>query len=153
MKKKIMMFLRKIVVVSAWSLVLLLSVAGTIAYTKDAEAAKWYGLYSSALSKIPKQESTEDIVVRVAKEQGIDWLLAVRIIDCESRWNRYFKEKMNDGSYDRGLFAFNDHGKRYGWVSDEQAFDPEMATIIFAQEVKAGNLKNWLCARSLGLTK
>lgn len=96
-------------------------------------------------------EPTENIIKRIADEEEVSWLMVVRIIDCESRWDKYFKEKMKDGSYDRGLFAFNTN--HYKQVTDDEAFNPEIATRIFIQEYKAGNLNNWLCARSLGYVK
>lgn len=132
-----------------------LAIFTIVAIVRSYEAEKWSKLLEDTRALVPvvSTEKTEDIVVRVAKEQGISWLLAVRVIECESRWNKYFSERMKDGSKDRGLFAFNDSPKRYGWVTDDEAFNPEIATMIFAQEVKAGNLKNWLCARALGLVK
>lgn len=97
------------------------------------------------------KEAPEDIVYRVAREEGISWLLAVRIIDCESRWDKYFQAVMKDGSKDRGLLAFNT--KYYPEVSADCVFDPECSVREFAKEVKAGHLNNWLCTKTLGLVK
>jgi len=97
------------------------------------------------------KESTQDIVYRVAREEGIDWLMTVRIIDCESRWDKYFSATMKTGSKDMGLLAFN--SASYPELSKDCIYDPECAVRTFAKEVKAGRLKNWLCARTLGYVK
>ena len=97
------------------------------------------------------KESVEDVVYRVAHEEELDWLMVVRIIDCESRWDKYFNEKMKDGSRDKGLMAFN--SKYYPNVSADCVFDPECSIRTFAEEVRSGNLGNWACAKVLGYTK
>ena len=130
---------------------------GSFTIGKYLEVEKWQSLVEFWKGQVPmdvaEEESMENIVKRVMDEEGVSWLLAVRIIECESRWEKYFSEKMKDGSRDRGLFAFNNSPSRYGWVEDDCAFNPACSTRIFAQEVKAGNLKYWLCAKPLGLLK
>jgi hypothetical protein len=101
------------------------------------------------ITEVKQKELPEDIVKRVLDEEGISWLMGVRLIECESRWNVFFKEKMRDGSYDRGLWAFNSN--HYKQVSDECAFDPECATRTFAKYYKEGKINDWLCARLLKL--
>ncbi len=101
------------------------------------------------ITKTEQKEKAENIVKRIADEEGVDWLMVVRLIDCESRWDVFFKEKMKGGSYDRGLFAFNSY--HYKQVSDECAFSPECATREFIKAYKEGKLSDWLCARNLGL--
>ena len=96
-----------------------------------------------------EKESPEDIVKRIADEEGVEWLKVFRLIECESRWDVFFKEKVKGGTYDRGLFAFNSY--YYAQVSDECAFSPECATREFIKAYKAGNLNDWLCARLLKL--
>ena len=98
-----------------------------------------------------EEEPMEDIVKRVLEEEGIPWLDAFRIIECESRWDRYFKEKTKNGGYDRGLFAFN--GVHYSQVSDDCAFDPECATRDFSKAYKNGNIADLLCVKVLGINK
>ena len=95
------------------------------------------------------KEKPEDIVKRITDEEGVDFLKVFRLIECESRWNVYFKEKMKGGSYDRGLYAFNSY--HYKQVSDECAFNVECATREFIKYYKQGKLNDWLCARHLGL--
>lgn len=95
------------------------------------------------------KEKPEETIKRILDEEGVDFLKVFRIIECESRWNVYFKEKMKDGSYDRGLYAFNSF--HYSQVSDECAFDVECATREFVKYYKEGKLNDWLCAKYLGL--
>lgn len=97
------------------------------------------------------QEKTEETIYRMAKENDLDFLMVFRIIECESRWDKYFKKEMADGSYDRGILSFN--SKHYSQVDDDCAFTPSCAMQKFADEVKKGNIKNWLCAGVLGYVK
>jgi len=96
-----------------------------------------------------EREKAEDTVKKILDEAGIEWLSVFRLIECESRWDVFFKEKVKGGTYDRGLFAFNSY--YYAQVSDECAFSPECATREFIKAYKAGNLNDWLCARLLKL--
>jgi hypothetical protein len=93
------------------------------------------------------KEKPEETIKRILDEEGVDFLKVFRIIECESRWNVYFKEKMKDGSYDRGLYAFNSF--HYANVSDECAFNVECATREFIKSYKNNKLNDWLCARHL----
>lgn len=146
MKDAIKRFLRFV----KWSAIASFLIFSVVAITRDAEAEKWSNLLDETRSRIPeiKVESTQDTVVRIAKDEGIDWLMAVRIIDCESRWDKFYKEKMKGGSYDRGLWAINSY--HYKQVSDDCAFDPECATRVFAEAYRNGKASDWLCYRVLG---
>lgn len=101
------------------------------------------------VTETPAKEKPEDTVKRILDEEDMEWLGVFRLIECESRWNVYFKEKMKGGSYDRGLYAFNSF--HYPQVSDECAFNVECATREFVKYYKEGKLNDWLCARHLGI--
>ena len=95
-----------------------------------------------------KHETTEEIIRRVAKQEGLNPTLTLMIADMESGLDPYFI-RQNKKSIDRGVFAFN--SRAYKGVSNECAFNPECATKKFAEEVKKGRLKNWLALRGFRL--
>lgn len=88
-----------------------------------------------------KSETVEQIVRRVAKEEGVDPDLAVRVAKCESGLNPGVTHTNPQGSIDRGLFQIND--RWHPEVSDETAFDAEGSTRFFCGAFKAGNLSWW----------
>ena len=97
----------------------------------------------------PKHETTEEIIARVAKEQGLNPTITLMIADMGSKLNRYAIHINKDGTYDRGVFMYNSYHYRH--IPDECAFDPECATKEFATEVKKGRLKNWVEVRGFRL--
>lgn len=86
-------------------------------------------------------ESIEDLIRRIAKEEGVDPDLAVRVARCESSLNPTARNYNSPTSVDRGLFQINSHYHPY--VSDQQADDPVFATRFFCQAFKNGNLSWW----------
>ena len=87
----------------------------------------------------------EEIIRKVAKEEGVDPDLAVRVAKCESNLD-YKAENLNkDGSRDRGLFQINN--KFHQDVSDEVAYNPITATQFFCKAFKAGNILWWDATR------
>jgi len=88
----------------------------------------------------------EQIIRWVAKEEGIDPDLAVRVARCENQKLDPKAVNINkDGSRDRGLFQIND--KWHPEVTDEQAFDPVFSTRFFCKAVKEGHLDWWNASR------
>jgi hypothetical protein len=93
------------------------------------------------------EEVMEQIIRWVAKEEGVDPDLAVRVARCENpRLDPKAVNINKDGSRDRGLFQIND--KWHKEVTDEQAFDPVFSTRFFCKAVKEGNLDWWSATRN-----
>jgi hypothetical protein len=93
-----------------------------------------------------EEEVMEQIIRWVAKEEGIDPDLAVRVARCENPKLDPKAVNINkDGSRDRGLFQIND--KWHPEVTDEQAFDPVFSTRFFCKAVKEGHLDWWNATR------
>lgn len=92
-----------------------------------------------------KTEPVDEIIKRVALEEGVDPQLAVRVAKCESGLDPKAKNKNKGGSVDRGLFQWNDY--YHEDISDECAYDPECATRAFCKAVKNGHLDWWNATR------
>ena len=88
-----------------------------------------------------KKKLNEQIIRKVAREQGIDEELAVRVAKCESSLDEKAKHTNEKGSIDRGLFQIND--KAHPEISDAEAFNPITATEFFCKAFKSGNLSWW----------
>jgi hypothetical protein len=108
------------------------------------------GIISNLLTKKNSQSEisksvTEEIVRKVAREEGVDPDLAIRIAKCESNLN-YKAENINkDGSRDKGLFQIND--KFHPDVPDDVAYNPITATQFFCKAFKDGNIIWWNATR------
>lgn len=98
-----------------------------------------------------KQETTQEIIERVAKKNKTDVKLALAVAEAESNFNPQAINKNADDSIDRGLFQIN--SKWHPEVSDQQAFDPEFATEFFCKAVKDGNLTWWNSSKSKWIDK
>jgi len=94
-----------------------------------------------------QQESIEEIIRRVAKEEGIDAELAVRVAKAESNLNPKAVNVNTTGSTDRGLYQINT--QYHPEVTDAQAFNPEFSARFFAQAFKNGHLDWWNTTRSV----
>jgi hypothetical protein len=93
-----------------------------------------------------EEEVMEQIIRWVAKEEGVDPDLAVRVARCENpRLDPKAVNINKDGSRDRGLFQIN--SKWHPEVTDEQAFDPVFSTRFFCKAVKEGHLDWWNATR------
>ena len=128
-----------------------LALYGSYEAGRYVESEKWKPLVSYWKDKVPietPEENAADTILRICKEQNVDWLMCIRVADYESRLDRYFKERMKDNSYDRGVFAIN--SKHCPEVSDECAFNVECSTLYFTKEVKEGRISKWLGAKALG---
>ena len=98
--------------------------------------------------KLPEKETPKETIERVAREEGLNPTLTLYVAECESGLKPYFIRK-NKRSIDRGIMAINN--KAYPDVSNECAFSPQCAVKVFAKEVKAGHLRNWLSVRGFRL--
>lgn len=82
----------------------------------------------------------------VAKNLGFDFNLACKVAKCESGLNPYAININTNGSIDRGVFQWND--KWHPEISDEEAFNVEIATKLFCQSVNDGHLSWWNSSKS-----
>lgn len=88
-----------------------------------------------------KSETVEQIIQRVARDEGVDPDLALRVAKCESGLNPGARNANSPESIDRGLFQINNYW--HPEVSDETAYDAERSTRFFCQAFKEGNLTWW----------
>lgn len=88
-----------------------------------------------------KTETVEETIRRVAKDEGVDPSLAIRVAKCESGLNPGAKNVNTNGSVDRGVFQWNN--RWHPEVTDEMAFDTEKATRAFCKAFKEGHLDWW----------
>jgi hypothetical protein len=103
-------------------------------------------LLSRGGSQTIEKELMEQIIRWVAKEEGVDPDLAVRVAKCENpSLDPKAKHINEDGSIDRGLFQINN--KWHKEVTDEQAFDPIFSTRFFCKAFKGGHLDWWNATR------
>jgi hypothetical protein len=87
------------------------------------------------------KEINKNIIKRVAKEEGVDPELALKVAKCESNFDHRAKNVNEGGSIDRGLFQINT--KYHPEVSDDEAYNPITATKFFCKAFKEGNLYWW----------
>ena len=90
--------------------------------------------------------SIETLIRGIAKQEGVDPDLAVRVAQCESNLDPRAINVNTTGSKDRGIFQIND--KWHPSVSDEAAFDPVRATQFFCKAFKDGHLEWWKATKT-----
>ena len=88
----------------------------------------------------------EALIRKIAKEEGVDEDLAVRVARAESALNPKARCVNGKGSIDRGLYQINSF--YHPEVTDEEADDPEFAIRFFCQAVKDGNLSWWNASKA-----
>lgn len=93
--------------------------------------------------KMPKAktETVEQTIIRIAKDEGIDPDICLRVAKCESGFNPAAKNINTDKSVDRGLYQWNN--KWHPEITDEIAFDIEKSTRAFCKAFKEGHLSWW----------
>lgn len=97
-------------------------------------------------TELGAEKTAQEIIKLVAKEEGIDPDLAIRVARCENaKFDPYAINTNMDGSRDRGIFQIND--KWHPHVTDEQAFDPWFSARFFAKAVKDGNIHWWKASK------
>jgi len=102
-------------------------------------------LLKSQLSTASTKKTVEQIIRYVAKEEGVDPDLAVRVADCESKLSPSAVNVNTDGSRDRGLFQINN--KWHPEIDDATAFDIVLSTRFFCKAFKAGHLAWWTATK------
>jgi len=95
--------------------------------------------------EVPEEELMILLIQKVAKEEGVDPGLAVRVAKCESSLNHNARNVNTDGSQDIGLFQIN--LKWHPEVTEADALDPIFSTHFFCKAFKAGNLSWWNATR------
>ena len=93
-----------------------------------------------------KSETVEKIILRVANEEGVDSVLALRVATCESGLNPGAKNTNTSGSVDRGLYQWN--SRWHPEITDEVAFDAEKSTRAFCKAFKNGDLYWWNASKN-----
>ena len=88
-----------------------------------------------------KAETVEQIIRRVAKDEGVDPDLAFRVAKCESGLNPGAVNHNTNGSVDRGLYQINT--KWHPGVGVDIAFEVEPSIRFFCKALKAGHLNWW----------
>ena len=83
----------------------------------------------------------ETIIRYIAKEEGVDPDLVVRVANCESKLSPSAVNVNTDGSRDRGLFQINE--KWHPEIDDATAFDIILSTRFFCKAFKEGHLSWW----------
>jgi len=83
----------------------------------------------------------EDTIRKIAKQEGVDPDLVVRIARCESGLDPGAVHINEQGSKDRGLFQWND--KYHPEITDDIAFDVEGSTHAFCKAFKEAHLSWW----------
>ncbi len=106
-------------------------------------------VYDVIKTKMPihsKIETVGQIIERIARDEGIDQNLAVRVARCESGLNPMAKNTNSNGSIDRGLYQWND--RWHPEITDQIAFDIEKSCRAFCKAFKDGHLSWWNATRS-----
>lgn len=96
--------------------------------------------------EITEAELIEAEIMRIAKEEGVDQELALRVAKCESSLDPKAVNTNTDGNRDRGLYQINE--KYHPEVTDELAFNVEYSTRFFCKAMKGGNLSWWNATRT-----
>ena len=92
-------------------------------------------------STTSNKKIVEQIIRYVAREEGVDPDLAVRVADCESKLSPSAEHCNPDGSRDRGIFQIND--KWHPEITNDIAFDIVLSTRFFCKAFKEGHLDWW----------
>ena len=88
----------------------------------------------------------EELIKKIAKEEGVDAEILLATIKCESGLNPKAVCKNTDGSEDYGICQFNSYWYvSKGVITKEECFIPEIAIRLMAKRFKAGWAKDWVC--------
>jgi len=90
---------------------------------------------------VPEGKTVEQVIREVAKSEGVDADLAVRVAEAESTLQPMAYNLNDNGSYDRGIFQWNSEHHRE--ITDDCAFTVDCATRAFCKAVKEGHLSWW----------
>ena len=95
-----------------------------------------------------EKKQLEEMILSIAKEEGVDGELLLATIKCESGLNPRCINKNPNGSTDFGLCQFNDvwYWQKEKVISPDDALNkPEKAVRIMAKMFKKGRAKDWVC--------
>lgn len=92
-----------------------------------------------------KIEYVKEIIKTVCKQEEVNSKLALAVAYCESRYNIKAIRKNTNGTIDRGLFQWNDF--YHPEITDQMAYDPEIATRAFCKAEKQNHLNWWNASR------
>ena len=92
-------------------------------------------------TKTAEGQTVEEMIKIIAREEGVDPELTVRVAKAESDLNTKAINTNTDGSRDRGIFQIN--SKWHPEVTDDQAFNVEFSTKFFCKAFKDGHLDWW----------
>ena len=91
----------------------------------------------------------KEMIVRIAKEEGVDEKLLLAVIECENRkFDTKAINKNSDGTFDYGLCQFNSkwYIEKMKLITVAEALDnPEKAVRVMAKRFKEGWAKDWVC--------
>jgi len=93
-----------------------------------------------------RQETPEEIIIRLTSEAGTNTKIALAIAECESGFNPGARHRNRDGSIDRGLWQWN--SSAHPEISNECAYDAECSTKEFIKYQQANHLTPWVCYSS-----
>ena len=152
--RSIKRILTTVILLVTFTLTIYLCTDSYVSGAKDTEISRLNEIVEEYKTKADtaEYENSKGIIktiVDVCEEEGIDPEIALSVAVCESYLNPFFVGVNKNKTVDRGIFGINNHF--YSQVSDECAFSVDCSTRIFAEEMKAGRLKNWICARTLNL--
>jgi len=94
-----------------------------------------------SITPTPSMNQVEKIIREIAKIEGVDPNLAVRVARAESSLIPSAININKNGSKDRGIFQINN--EYHPEISDEAANDIVLATKFFCHAFKNGNLSWW----------
>jgi hypothetical protein len=103
--------------------------------------------YFQALLGLKKKQEIEQMILRVAQEEGVDGRTLLAVAKAESGLNPKAVNLNQDGSKDFGLFQLNDKWYK-DIVFDEATEDPEMSARIAARRFKQGFMSDWTSVKS-----
>lgn len=103
--------------------------------------------YFMALLAQKKTAEIEQMILRIAKEEGVDGKILLAVIKAESGLNPNAVCKNTDGSVDKGLCQYNN--KVYPpIIYDEVVKDNEIGVRICARRFKQGWLSDWVAYKT-----
>ena len=87
------------------------------------------------------KKTIEQTIRDIAKEEGVDPELAVKVAKCESGLNPNARNINKSGSIDRGLYQWNNF--YHPEITDAMAYDPYLATQAFCKAIREGHISWW----------
>lgn len=86
-------------------------------------------------------EKIKKRIREIAKDEGINPELAVKVAECESSFKPLITGWNKNGTFDRGLYQWNNYW--HPEISDKCAFDIDCSTRAFCKAVRGRHLNWW----------